>query len=161
MAADGAGKAHGEGADTVAHEPVQNKLERGESAASESAQQTSSRPFILFYDGSCGLCRKAVKQIEARRPRRPLVYIDVTDDAEMRKWPEIDRDLALDKVILMEPGGFRHHGYHAVTATMQLLPGLSALHPLLRLWPVQALGKVGYFVVGHNRHRISRVLGWE
>jgi predicted DCC family thiol-disulfide oxidoreductase YuxK len=144
----------------VHRDAVQRKLKRGESAASRSAVR-AGRPFVLFYDGSCGLCRKAVQQIEALKPRGPLLYIDVNNDRDMRQYPEIDREVALEKVVLMEPDGFKHHGYHAVTATMQLLPGLRALHPVLRLWPVRAVGKALYFVVGNNRHRISRALGWE
>jgi predicted DCC family thiol-disulfide oxidoreductase YuxK len=116
---------------------------------------------VLFYDGTCGLCRRSIGFIRRAGPREPLEYVDVNDDAAMSRFPQIDRLSALKHVTLLEPGGTQRRGYNAVTEVLRLLPGWRRAHFLMRLWPIQFVGHIGYHIVGHNRHRISRLLGWE
>jgi phosphatidylethanolamine/phosphatidyl-N-methylethanolamine N-methyltransferase len=143
---------------------VVNALGRGESRPSAAAARQAPAPrppAYLFYDGQCGLCRRAAQFIESAKPAQPLVYIDVTDDAVMQDFPQIDRKRAMEKVTLLGPDGRQREGYDAVTAVVGMLPRWRRFQRLMRLWPVRALGHGGYSLVGHHRHRISRVLGWE
>jgi predicted DCC family thiol-disulfide oxidoreductase YuxK len=116
------------------------------------------RPHVLFYDGSCGLCRRTVRAIQRVGPMEPLEYIDVNDDAAMARFPQVDRLTALKRVVLLRDDGTQRTAYNAVTDVLRLLPRFRRIYFLLRFWPVQIAGHAVYHIVGHNRHRISRLL---
>ena len=63
-------------------------------------------PFIVLYDGVCGLCSRAVAWLIARDEERHLAFAPLQGEtaAYLRKLhPEIPSDL--DSVVYLEPGG--------------------------------------------------------
>src|SRR5688500_13399847 len=54
----------------------------------------------LVYDGSCGLCRRAVAFLQRRRLRCPIQFIDYHDERCMSEVPQISVDEASQTVIL-------------------------------------------------------------
>lgn len=121
----------------------------------------TSRPHVLFYDASCGLCRRSVALIQRIGPTEPVAYIDVNDNDAMARYPEVDRLEALKRIIMLRRDGKQLGAYDAVTGVMRLLPRWRRLYFLARLWPVQLVGHAVYHLVGRHRHKISRMLGWD
>ena len=114
---------------------------------------------ILFYDGSCGLCRSIVRWIARRRRAAAVRPVAIHDPARMAGFPQIDHDEANRSVILLAPDGLQEHGYSAAVGVLEVLGVPRWALRLLRWPPVAALGNAVYRWVTRRRHRISRVLG--
>ena len=118
--------------------------------------------YLLFYDGTCGLCRTAVALIRWLGPRAEVVFVDAADARQLARhstWLTPAR--ALQSVHLQTPGGALLHGYDAVVELVGLLPLFSWLVPLMQTSSARRLGWAIYEWVTAHRHGISHVLGLE
>lgn len=118
--------------------------------------------YVLFYDGTCGICRAMVTLVRWLRPRAELVAVDAADARQLARhstWLTPAR--AMQSVHLQVPGGALLHGYDAVVELVGLLPVFSCLVPLMQMNWARRLGWELYEWVTAHRHRISHVLGLE
>ncbi|HVS70052.1 MAG TPA: DUF393 domain-containing protein [Phycisphaerae bacterium] len=118
-------------------------------------------PYHLFYDGTCGLCRRSVRAVLSRHPRVPVIPVDAADPAALAKFPQIPPRQAMKSVHLLYPDGRVRKGYDAVVALTRLLPGYRWLVPVMRIGVVRRVGWAAYEWVTRHRHQISRALGWS
>jgi len=120
---------------------------------------TANRPFVLFYDGTCGLCRCAAAFIRWLGPRAPVRLVDAADPRQLAPFPQVSPYQAMQSVHLLTPTGRLHRGYDAVVALTRLLPGFRWLAPLMGTRIARRVGSFLYEWVTAHRHRISYALG--
>ena len=48
-------------------------------------------PYTVFYDANCRLCVRSRRTLERLRLRAELAFVNVQDDAAMRRFPQVDR----------------------------------------------------------------------
>jgi predicted DCC family thiol-disulfide oxidoreductase YuxK len=116
-----------------------------------------SRYYILFYDGTCGLCRLSATFAQ-HRARRPLWLINAAHPWLLARFPEINPQQAMKSVHLLTPSGRIYRGFDAVVALSRILPFIRWFSPLLNTAPAQKLGWTFYEFVTRHRHQISRLL---
>lgn len=113
--------------------------------------------FILFYDGTCGLCRIAASFAQ-HHARRPLALINAANPWLIARFPQIPPQRAMQSVHFLTPAGRLHYGYDAVVALSRILPVIRFFSPLLGLAISRKLGSALYEFVTHHRHQISHLL---
>ena len=111
--------------------------------------------YIVFYDGSCGLCRKAMAVIRRLDWRRRVKIYDVLAD-----WPEIharfpslDQQACLQNMHLSNPQGKIVLGFKAYRELAWALPLTWLIAPFLYLPLVPYLGERIYRKIASGRHR--------
>jgi predicted DCC family thiol-disulfide oxidoreductase YuxK len=117
------------------------------------------RGYVVFYDGTCELCRRICRYLAWLRADAPLMFVDASDPAAVAQWPQIDYHQAQDQVFVLDPRGGIHRGFGSVVRLMEAAAPVSRMFsPLLRLPGVYHLGQLGYDMISHRRHQISRTL---
>jgi predicted DCC family thiol-disulfide oxidoreductase YuxK len=113
--------------------------------------------YLLFFDGSCGLCRHLAAF--ARWAARGLVQpVDAADPRQMARYPGLSPQQAMGSVHLLTPGRRLHRGYDAVVVLVSLLPGMGWLSTLMGTRLARRVGWAVYEWVTAHRHAISHLL---
>jgi predicted DCC family thiol-disulfide oxidoreductase YuxK len=110
------------------------------------------RPYLVFYDGQCRICRRGRQMVERLRPTAPVRFVDSNDAREMVKYPEMD---SRGQMYVLDPGGVLSGGYDAMVALAPVLPAVAWLSDLLGLGPVRAVGRRAYRWLAANRYRLG------
>jgi predicted DCC family thiol-disulfide oxidoreductase YuxK len=113
--------------------------------------------YILFYDGTCGLCRLSATFAQ-HRACRPLALINAAHPWLLARFPQINPQQAMKSVHLLTPSGRIYRGYDAVVALSRILPFIRWFSPLLNTAPARKVGRTFYEFVTRHRHQISRLL---
>jgi predicted DCC family thiol-disulfide oxidoreductase YuxK len=108
-------------------------------------------PLLVFYDGGCGFCRRAIgilKSVDLFAGVEPVVGL--SGDPRRRRYPEItDEMLAHD--LWAADGPRARAGYAAYRMIAARVPALWPLVPLMALPPVARLGERMYRRVADSR----------
>ncbi|MGN6367628.1 MAG: thiol-disulfide oxidoreductase DCC family protein [Phycisphaerae bacterium] len=123
--------------------------------------KTSSNTYVLFYDGSCGLCRHIARFVCSLRLRAPLRIVNAADPRQLRHYPQLSPHQAMQSVHLLTPSGKLHRGFDAVIALTRLIPFVRFLAPFMSLRISRWIGNHLYEFVTHHRHQISHLLALE
>lgn len=111
--------------------------------------------FAVFYDGSCGLCRKTLAVF--RRLdffRRVRIYDVLADWPEVHaKFPALNQQTCLQTMHVVNPEGKVSVGFKAYRQLMWALPLGWVLVLFLYLPFVPAIGERIYQKVASGRHR--------
>ena len=101
---------------------------------------------VLFYDDDCGLCTRAVSWLRVRTPGLVVEPLGTPQAA----------------VLLVTDNGRELSGAPAVAAVLRSgTDHWRHLGRLLQLPVLRTLAAGAYRVVAANRHRVSRLLGWQ
>ena len=111
--------------------------------------------YYVFYDAQCRLCARSRRTVERLRPTADVVFVDVQDQAAMRRFPIVDRRAGFGQMFVLDPAGTVAGGYDALLSLLPTLRLLRPLRPLLRLRPVRALGRRVYAWVARHRYRLG------
>jgi len=119
-----------------------------------SAFDPSPAP-ILFYDGECGLCHRAVLFALARDPGgERFRFAALGGDAFRRAIPESERARLPDSLVLLAADGTIHTRSSAVVRLLRRVGGIwGALGALLRAVPTPLRDRA-YDFVARIRHRL-------
>ncbi len=115
-------------------------------------------PLLVFYDGACGLCRRAREGVEPLDTGRRLAWRDFRDPAAREGAPFTEEDLAREMAVRLPDGTWRR-GFEAWRAVLLLLPRRRWLGRVLGVFPFRALGPSIYRAVARRRFLLSRMLG--
>jgi predicted DCC family thiol-disulfide oxidoreductase YuxK len=114
-----------------------------------------TRPYHVFYDGRCRLCRRGRQSIERLRPLEPVRFVDVHDAAEVARHPQMAGRDTLGQMYVIDPAGRVSGGYDALAALAPILPAFAWLAPVLGFAPVRWAGRRVYKWVAANRYRLG------
>jgi predicted DCC family thiol-disulfide oxidoreductase YuxK len=112
----------------------------------------TSRPYLVFYDGQCRICRRGRQMIERFRPSAPVRFVDSNDANEMARHPQMN---ARGQMYVLEPAGRLSGGYDALAALAPILPALGWMSAVFRLPPIRAIGRRAYAWLAANRYRLG------
>src|SRR5260221_12634724 len=98
-------------------------------------------PYLIFYDGQCGICRRGRQMIERFRPTAPVRFVDSNDAREMARHPQMN---ARGQMYVLEPAGRLSGGYEVLAPPAPILRGFSWLGGVFRLPPIRAVGRGGF-----------------
>src|SRR2546428_1202423 len=96
--------------------------------------------YYVFYDAQCQLCVRSRRTVERLRPSDAVVFVDVQDQAAMRRFPMVDRNAGLGQMFVLDPKGNLAGGYDGL---LSLLPALRLLRPLRPLLRWRSRRKIG------------------
>ncbi len=107
---------------------------------------------ILFFDGVCGLCNKAVDFVLVRDQGCEIKFAPLQGDTARRLLTPADIE-NLDSMVLWVEGRTHRKSAAAVRVLWRLSFGWQVVGSLLWLvpWPVRNLG---YRVIARNRYRV-------
>jgi predicted DCC family thiol-disulfide oxidoreductase YuxK len=117
--------------------------------------------YTVFYDANCRLCARSRRTLERLHPRAELTFIDVRDEAAMRRHPQVDRQAALGQMFVMAPSGRLAGGYDAFLSLAPTVPLLRPLRRLLAWGPVRGVGRTVYRWVARHRYRLGGAVDCE
>jgi predicted DCC family thiol-disulfide oxidoreductase YuxK len=117
-----------------------------------SSEMDDARPYLVFYDARCRICRRGRQTVERLRPTAAVRFVDSNDAREMARHPEVD---ARGQMYVLDPAGRLSGGYDAMVALAPILPAFAWLGGLLGIGPVRALGRWAYRWLAANRYRLG------
>lgn len=117
---------------------------------------------IVVFDGECGICSAARRWAEARNYAGRLRFV-AYQTAELDKLsPGLTHRAASRSIFFIYPDGRRVAGARAVFETLRWLPGLwRMVGTVMAQPPFWLLAEPFYYLVAHNRARLSSWLGLE
>ena len=77
---------------------------------------------IVFYDGSCPLCKKEIKHYSQIDRNKHLNWEDISTDTSLLKQHDIAYADAMKKLHVIDPNGKTNIGVDAFLTIWQLLP---------------------------------------
>lgn len=113
---------------------------------------------LLFYDGECQLCLRAVRLIRAWDRRQRIASLPYQSKLAARLLPDLRRSDLARAMLLLDPGGRRHRGADAVPHILSLLPGGLLLRLLFKLPGIPALARKLYRLLAANRRSLGCAL---
>jgi len=120
-------------------------------AARALGRRRGRAPILVFYDGGCGFCRRAIgilRSVDLLDGVEPVVGL--SGDARRRRHPEITDEMLAHDVWAVD-GSHAWSGYAAYRIIAARVPVLWPLVPLLALPPVAWVGQRVYRRVADSR----------
>ena len=108
-------------------------------------------PPIVFFDGVCGLCNKAVDFLVRRDRRRTLRYAPLQGETARRLLPALGNDRARWSMLLLDADGL-HDQSEAALRVARRLGGFLTVLSWARIVP-RFLRDPVYRFVARNRYR--------
>jgi predicted DCC family thiol-disulfide oxidoreductase YuxK len=112
----------------------------------------NDRPYLIFYDARCRVCRRGRQLIERLRPRSPVRFVDSNDAGEMARYPQMN---ARGQMYVLDPSGHLSGGYDALAALAPIMPALEWMSGFFTLGPIKSLGHRAYKWLAANRYRFG------
>jgi predicted DCC family thiol-disulfide oxidoreductase YuxK len=119
--------------------------------------KTEATPFILIYDGSCGICRKIIKRLQKIEYSAEISYIPSSKLETIRiPLDEELKNLAANYMICYEASKNQIHlGYFAFRRIL-LLSRKFRIFAIIMFFPgASSVGRLIYRLIAMNRKRIS------
>ncbi len=114
----------------------------------------------IFYDGLCALCNRSVRILKRLDWLHRFEYSDVQDWERVHaRYPQLDREAALESMHVVRPDGKMYAGYAALRQISRELPLFFWIYPLLYLPGVTWAGPRIYRWIAGHRYELNRVLG--
>lgn len=107
----------------------------------------------VLYDGHCDLCTRSMVALETLDLTDRVQFLDLEDEREAARLPEVDRAAALARIHVADEGGRVWQGFAAVRRVCRTLPALWLLLPLLHAPGSGRLGPALYDAVARRRNR--------
>ena len=122
------------------------------------------KTLTVLYDGTCGFCTR-----QARFAQRigsiggaHVRLASTADPRVLERYPDISRESANRQMYVQEETtGRRYGGAAAVARLLREVPIIGLAGWLYYVPILHQIADGVYRVIARNRHRISRVLGWQ
>ena len=122
------------------------------------------KTLTVLYDGTCGFCTR-----QARFAQRiggiggaHVRLASTADPRVLERYPDISRETANRQMYVQEETtGRRYGGAAAVARLLREVPIIGLAGWLYYVPILHQIADGVYRVIARNRHRISRVLGWQ
>lgn len=112
----------------------------------------------VLYDGSCGLCRASVARVRPFDRRGRVEFLDLQDLSTEKRFPQIDREIAMRWMQAVDAHGRVWSGTDAWAHIGQLLPGWNLLAWILLVPGIRWIAAKIYMWIARNRYRWNRDL---
>jgi predicted DCC family thiol-disulfide oxidoreductase YuxK len=109
------------------------------------------RPAILFYDAQCHLCRDWKGWIESGPGLEGVFFANANDKGLARRQGVVDVEQLDRRMCFLSPDRQAFWGYDAAVELAARLPTVGPLVPVLRLWPLRAIGRRVYDWIARHR----------
>ena len=121
------------------------------------AQLSAQKKFAVFYDGSCGLCKRTMSVIRSLDLLNRVEIYNVTDDWPeiSRRFPHLNRGACLEDMHAVTADGKTAAGFDAYRALAKVLPLGWLLLPFLYFPFVRPAGIRIYRGIASGRHQGS------
>ena len=128
----------------------------------QSNIQMSTTPqtpdLFVFYDGACSLCRASIAPVQRLDAHQRIEFLDLHDPAAQKRFPEIDRELAMRWMQAVDARGRISSGVEAWARIGLRLPGWRYLSWILLVPGIRWLAVKIYSWIARNRYRWNRDL---
>ncbi|WP_036228477.1 thiol-disulfide oxidoreductase DCC family protein [Marinobacterium jannaschii] len=110
---------------------------------------------VVFYDGSCPLCRREIAHYQRLDRRNRIQWVDISIDASLLKQHKICPDKALRLFHVLDRMQHLHIGVDAFVIVWRELPGYRWLARLVTISGMTPLLNAAYrrFAAWRYRHR--------
>lgn len=116
----------------------------------------------VLYDGTCGFCTRQARfaqRLGGGPARVHLLSTSVPGVLEHRLG--LTRESTNRQMFVEDSTGRLFGGAAAVARIVRQVPVIGPIGYLYYLPPLKQLADLGYRLVARNRHRLSRLLGWQ
>lgn len=119
--------------------------------------RTATRPerTVVLYDGACRFCRGQIAILRRLDLFRTLRFVSLHEPSVSADFPELSRDVLLDRMHVIDRAGSVRDGAQAVRYLTRVLPPLWPLAMLLHVPGSLPLWQWAYACVARNRYRIA------
>ncbi|MBL4818311.1 MAG: DUF393 domain-containing protein [Deltaproteobacteria bacterium] len=115
-----------------------------------------TRPFTIFYDGSCGLCRKEMAQLKAKDTQEKLELVDAMAPNFDAATQDLEPTKLRQMIHLKDAQGNLYVGVDAFAIIWRVTG-----HPWLAYWcrmPLtKPIAKIIYRFVAKYRYKFSKI----
>ena len=110
----------------------------------------------VLYDGACSLCCASARRVRRFDRRGRIELLDLRDPAAARRFPQVDREAALEWMQAVDCRGQIFSGADAWARIGLLLPGWKLLDWLLLVPGLRWMAGKVYAWIARNRYRSNR-----
>jgi predicted DCC family thiol-disulfide oxidoreductase YuxK len=110
---------------------------------------------LLFYDGGCRLCQRAIRFLRAWDRAGRIAILPYQSQLVDRILPDVSRRDLDRAMLLLSPEGQRYHGAEGLPRILQLVPGGGPLRVLFTLPGALALAARLYGWIAAHRHDLG------
>lgn len=118
----------------------------------------TSPDLLVFYDGSCSLCRASIAPVQRLDSHHRIAFLDLHDPSVRKRFPQIDRELAMRWMQAVDARGRISSGAEAWARIGLLLPGWRYLSWILLVPGIRWFASQIYAWIARNRYRWNRDL---
>lgn len=125
--------------------------------------QEPRTPLTVLYDGTCGFCTRQARLAQrlGGGPKR-VALLSTSIPGVLEQRLGLTRESTNRQMFVEEQAtGQRYGGAAAVARLLREVPIVGPLGRLYYLPGLKQLADALYRLVARNRHRISRLLGWQ
>lgn len=112
----------------------------------------------VLFDGSCTLCRGSAERVRRFDSRRRIALLDLHDPSAAQRFPQINRDQAMQWMQAVDLQGRVYSGADAWARIGLLLPGWNLLAWVLLVPGIHWLAAKIYTWIARNRYRWNRTV---
>jgi len=123
-----------------------------------------SNSLTVLYDGTCGFCTRQARfaQRIGGIGGKHVRLASTADPRVLERYPNVSREAANRQMYVQEEGtGRRYGGAAAVARLLREVPIIGLAGWLYYVPILHQIADGGYRVIARNRHRLSRMLGWQ
>jgi predicted DCC family thiol-disulfide oxidoreductase YuxK len=124
-------------------------------APSEAPSAGIGRPYTLVYDGTCTVCGRLVRLLDAWDRRREIEAVPSQAPGVMARFPWIPPRAYTDAVQLIGPGGRTWAGADAIERLLDILPRGRLIGWIFRIPGVRVLADRLYRWFARNRYKFG------
>ncbi|TVP57040.1 MAG: DUF393 domain-containing protein [Gemmatimonadales bacterium] len=119
------------------------------------SKTSGASPFVLIFDGACGICQRSVAWIAARDRGDRIEFLPLQSEEVRERFPSIPRSDFEEAMHLIAPGGRVWTGARAVEEVLRLLPRWRLGAWTFRIPGVRLVAGWVYRMVAGNRHALG------
>jgi predicted DCC family thiol-disulfide oxidoreductase YuxK len=110
--------------------------------------------YLIFYDGTCALCRSTRRYLESLEATAALRFVDSRDPETMGEFPRVGPAETGGQMFVVAPDGKSAGGYDGLVLLLPALRKYAWVAPVLRRRPFTWVGRVLYRFIARHRHRL-------
>jgi predicted DCC family thiol-disulfide oxidoreductase YuxK len=115
-----------------------------------------SPQLTVLFDGSCSLCRASVARVRPFDRHGEIEFLDLHDPSSNRRFPNIDREVAMRSMQAVDRRGRVYTGEEAWAQIGLRLPGWKLLAWILLVPGIRWIARFLYLWIARNRYRWNR-----
>ncbi len=112
---------------------------------------------LLFYDGGCRLCGRAIRLLRMWDRAGRIVVVPYQSDLVARILPDVSRRELEQAMLLVDPRGRRYRGADGLPRVLSLVPGGLPFRLILAIPGALAVARKLYGWIAVHRHDLGCV----